>query len=171
VTAPPRGSQTGGPVAVEFLGALLRSDTESVARLLQGHPGLSSSLLVEPSGDTTRALHYFANAPGHRPHAAEIVALLVGDGADLDAPTFGAGHAETALHWAASNDDVELVDALLDAGAEIERPGSSIAGGSPLQSAVGYGQWNAQAGWSSAALDARSGMPPAWVSCSSSRKP
>jgi ankyrin repeat protein len=96
-----------------------------------------------PDGDTTWPLHYFANAPGQRPRAAEIVTLLISDGADVDAPTIGAGHTETALHWAASNDDVELIDALLDAGADIEQPGSSIAGGSPLQSAVGYGQWRA----------------------------
>jgi ankyrin repeat protein len=47
------------------------------------------------------------------------------------------------LHWAASNDDTELIDALLDAGADIEHPGSSIGGGSPAQSALGYGQWKA----------------------------
>ena len=52
-------------------------------------------------------------------------------------------HRETPLHWAASNDDVELIDALLDAGADIEHAGSSIDGGSPLSSAVGYGQWAA----------------------------
>jgi hypothetical protein len=34
-----------------------------------------------------------------------------------------------------------LIDALLDAGADIECPGSSIGGGSPIQSALGYGQW------------------------------
>jgi hypothetical protein len=45
------------------------------------------------------------------------------------------------LHWAASSDDVSLIDALLDAGADIERSGSSINGGSPLSCAVGYGQW------------------------------
>jgi ankyrin repeat protein len=50
-------------------------------------------------------------------------------------------HHETPLYWAASNDDVKLIDALLDAGADIERAGSSINGGSPLSSAVGYGQW------------------------------
>ncbi|MBV9560341.1 MAG: ankyrin repeat domain-containing protein [Bradyrhizobium sp.] len=52
-------------------------------------------------------------------------------------------HTETPLHWAASNDDVTLIDALLDAGADIERAGSSIDRGPPLSSAVGYGQWAA----------------------------
>ena len=69
--------------------------------------------------------------------------LLVDAGADLDAAYVGPSHAETALHWAASNDDVMLIDALLDAGADIERPGSSIDGGPPIQSALGYGQWSA----------------------------
>jgi len=34
-----------------------------------------------------------------------------------------------------------LIDALLDDGADLERGGSSIDGGPPLSSAVGYGQW------------------------------
>jgi len=55
----------------------------------------------------------------------------------------GTWHHETPLHWAASNDDVELIDALLDAGADIEHPGSSIGGGPPAESALGYTQWNA----------------------------
>ena len=50
-------------------------------------------------------------------------------------------HSESPLHWAASNDDTVLIDALLDAGADIECPGSSIGGGPPIQSALGYGQW------------------------------
>jgi ankyrin repeat protein len=39
---------------------------------------------------------------------------------------------ETPLHWAASNDDVELVDALLDHGAGVEAPGSVIGGLGPI---------------------------------------
>jgi len=49
-------------------------------------------------------------------------------------------HRETPLHWAASNDDAALIDALLDAGASIEAAGSSFDGGSPLSCVVGYGQ-------------------------------
>jgi len=33
---------------------------------------------------------------------------------------------ETLLHWAASSDDVAVLEALLDAGADIESPGSVI---------------------------------------------
>ena len=37
---------------------------------------------------------------------------------------------ETPLHWAASCDDVAVLDALLDAGADIHAPGAVIGGGS-----------------------------------------
>ena len=46
------------------------------------------------------------------------------------------------LHWAASTDDVEVAEALIDGGAKLETPGASIAGGPPLDNAVGYGCWN-----------------------------
>lgn len=131
------------PLAIRLKDALERGDTAALDRLIEERPGISSVLLVEDNGDVGRPLHFYANAPGHRPHPAEIVGALVRDGADIDAPAIGAWHQETALHWAASNDDVELIDALLDAGADIERPGSSINGGPPLQSATGYGQMQA----------------------------
>jgi ankyrin repeat protein len=57
-------------------------------------------------------------------------------GADLN-PSMDDG--ETPLHWAASNDDVELVDALLDAGADIEAPGSVIGGLGPIADAAVFG--------------------------------
>jgi len=50
---------------------------------------------------------------------------------------------ETPLHWAASNDDVALIDALLDAGADIEISGAIFTGGPPMSDAVIFGQWNA----------------------------
>ena len=45
--------------------------------------------------------------------------------------------------WAASADDVALIDALLDAGAEIEARGAVIGGGTALDDAWAFGQWNA----------------------------
>jgi ankyrin repeat protein len=47
------------------------------------------------------------------------------------------------LHWAASSDDVEVLDALLDAGADIDAPGAVIGGGTPLDDARAFGQWRA----------------------------
>ncbi|MCF2940031.1 ankyrin repeat domain-containing protein [Paenibacillus alkaliterrae] len=36
---------------------------------------------------------------------------------------FNGPHTETPLHWAASSDDLEMLDVLLDAGADIEKHG------------------------------------------------
>jgi ankyrin repeat protein len=139
----PRTLPAKSPLASELGRALEHGDAAEVNRLIEAHPGISSALIVDDNGAAGRLLHRYADAPGHRPHPAEIVGALVRDGADIDAAAVGTWHEETALHWAASNDDVELIDALLDAGADIERPGSSIDGGSPLQSAIGYGQMRA----------------------------
>jgi ankyrin repeat protein len=70
------------------------------------------------------------------------VAALVQAGADVDA-RFEGHHHETPLHWAASCDDVAVLDALLDAGANIEARGAVIGGGTPLSDATAFAQWNA----------------------------
>lgn len=54
---------------------------------------------------------------------------------------FTGPNTETPLHWAASNDDIEVLYALLDAGVDIESPGAVIAGGMPLDDTVAFGQW------------------------------
>src|SRR5690606_24219265 len=80
--------------------------------------------------------------PGNYPNGAAIVETLVAAGADVNA-RFGGAHSETPLHWAASCDDVAVLDKLLDLGADIEAPGAVIAGGTPLADAVAFGQWKA----------------------------
>src|SRR5207248_5989645 len=80
--------------------------------------------------------------PGHFPNVGRTIAVLVAAGADVNVRCLGP-HQETPLHGPASSDDVEALHALLDAGADIEAPGAVIAGGTPLDDAVGFGQWNA----------------------------
>lgn len=126
------------PRVIEFTAALKRGDEARLRALLAADPGLATSLI-----NSCTPLHLFADAPGHRPNPAGVVSALAEAGADLDAHAAGTWHHETPLHWAASNDDVELIDALLDAGADIEHPGSSISGGPPAESALGYTQWQA----------------------------
>jgi ankyrin repeat protein len=110
--------------------------------LLATDPALATCLVTDEAGGGRSPLHLLADAPGHRPNAPATVSILVAAGADVNVAAVGMWHQETPLHWAASNDDLILIDALLDAGAAIEAPGSSIDGGPPLSSAVGYGQWN-----------------------------
>jgi uncharacterized protein len=135
---PARAATTAGSRAFEFAAALKKGEADHVTALLAAEPGLATSKI-----NGYWPLHLYADAPGHRPNPVAIVSALAAAGADLDTHASGTWHHETALHWAASNDDVELIDALLDAGADIEHPGSSIGGGPPAQSALGYGQWGA----------------------------
>lgn len=79
---------------------------------------------------------------GLRRLLADHPELAVGRLGDDDARFHGPHH-ETPLHWAASSDDVATLDALLDAGADIDAEGGVIAGGTPLGDATAFAQWNA----------------------------
>lgn len=136
--AGPRTIPDSDRAAFELLRAIKRGDAEQLTRMLDADPGLASCWI---NGCTP--LHHFADAPGHLPNPAAVVNALVAASADPNAHARGTWHHETPLHWAASNDDDALIDALLDAGADIEHPGSSIDGGPPIQSALGYAQWAA----------------------------
>jgi len=129
------------PLAIKLTAALKQGDVERLSHLLASEPDLAACVVRSEKGGGRTPLHLFADWPGRIANAAAIVQLLKRHGADLDAATVDMWHRETALHWAASNDDVVLIDVLLDAGADIERAGSSIDGGPPLSCAVGYGQW------------------------------
>lgn len=117
-----------------------------------GHIGALSKLLAErpelatarvgSSGESRTMLHVATDWPGHFPHVAESIRLLVAAGADVDAEFVG-GHRESPLHWAASSNDVEALDALLDAGADIEASGAVLGGGTPLADACGFSNWDA----------------------------
>jgi hypothetical protein len=138
-----RTLQHDEPLAIELTAAVKRGDIERLRRLLAADPGLARCVVEDQKGAGRTPLHLFADWPGQNPNPTAIVQILAAAGADLDAPAVATWHRETPLHWAASNDDVALIDALLDAGADIERGGSSIDGGAPLSCAVGYGQWAA----------------------------
>jgi ankyrin repeat protein len=129
------------PLAIELTSALKQGDAERLSRLLAAEPDLAACVVRDEKGGGRTPLHLFADWPGQIPNAVVIVQVLKRHGADLDAAAIDMWHHETPLHWAASNDDVTLIDALLDAGADLECSGSSIDGGPPLSSAIGYGQW------------------------------
>jgi len=153
------------PLAVALLAAIRGGDVDSLARLLGDNPGLSRAVIERPCATGPSFFYPLIAAatdwPGHFPRVGAAIAALLAAGADVNARCAGQ-HRETALHWAASCDDVSALDALLDAGADIDAAGGVIAGGTPLDDAVAFAQWGAarrlvargarQALWHAAAL-------------------
>jgi ankyrin repeat protein len=135
---------TRDPVAAAVVAAIHSGDLQTVRRLLREHPGLATARLGDDDRDgmSRTLLHVATDWPGHFPGGAETIAVLVEAGADVNA-RFRGPHAETPLHWAASSNDVAALDALLDAGADIEADGGVIGGGTPLADARAFGQWQA----------------------------
>jgi uncharacterized protein len=129
------------PAARALIEAIHAGDLGAVRQALAERPGLATARLVDEKGGSGTALHAATDWPGFFANAPQVVAILIDAGADPDAAIEGSWHAETPLHWAASSDDVEVARALIDGGADVEAPGASIAGGSPLDDAVGYGCW------------------------------
>jgi uncharacterized protein len=129
------------PLAVTLIDSIHRGNLESLRRLLTQHHGLAAARIEGIRGGARTPLHMVADWPGYFPNGPAVVVLLVETGAEVDARVEGSWHSETPLHWAASSDDVDVARALIDAGADIEAHGASIAGGTPLYDAVGYGCW------------------------------
>ena len=128
-------------MAQDLIEAIHAGEVDRLRGMLAEHDGLASARIVDDKGGSGTALHAAADWPGFFPRGAEVVAVLIEAGADPNAAVEGSWHAETPLHWAASSDDVEVARALIVGGADIESSGASIAGGSPLDDAVGYGCW------------------------------
>ena len=135
---------TGDRLAVAVVAAIQAGEVDTLRKLLADNPGLATARIGDdhPEGRSRTLLHVVTDWPGHFPHGAAIVGVLVEAGAEVNA-RFRGRHAETPLHWAASSNDVAVLDALLDAGADIEAPGAVIAGGTPLADARAFGNWAA----------------------------
>lgn len=135
---------TRDPIAVAVVNAIQKGDIPKLTQLLAENPGLCKARLGDndPCGMSRTLLHVATDWPGHYPNIALTIKKLVEAGADVNAQ-FTGPHIETPLHWAASSDDIEALDALINAGANIEAEGAVIAGGTPLTDARAFGQWNA----------------------------
>jgi ankyrin repeat protein len=119
---------------MDIVAAIRGGDVAKLQSFLEQDPALATARI-----DERTLLHHVADWPGHLPNGPKMVEVLARCGADLNARMNG----ETPLHWAASNDDVALIDALLDAGAHIEATGAVFTGGPPMSDAVVFAQWNA----------------------------
>src|ERR1700755_2788070 len=132
------------PVAAELRWAVHSGDVEAIQRLPGRHPTLATARLGSKDTGTATPLHLVTDWPGYFPNGPQIVRLLIDAGADPNALTSGRDLPgpgdETPLHYAASRDDVDVAEALIEAGANIETPGGSI--GTPLDNAIGYGCWH-----------------------------
>jgi len=135
---------TEEPLAVALVEAIHAGDVETLKRLLAEKSGLARARLGDDDSDgmSRTLLHVATDWPGHFPNGAATVAALAAAGADVNA-RFQGPHAEAPLHWAASSDDVDVLDALIDSGADMEADGAVIGGGTPLADARGFGQWRA----------------------------
>jgi ankyrin repeat protein len=127
------------PVAVALVQAVRGGDLAALERLLTENPGVASARIGH-AGNTRTLLHVATDWPGYFPEGPAVTRMLLQAGADPDARTEGGTAPETPLHWAASSDDVDVAEVLIDGGAGIEAPGASI--GTPLGNAVGYGCWH-----------------------------
>ena len=135
-------------LAASLVQAIHTGDTLTLQQLLVDYPALARVRIMQRdnhtqgSGISRTLLHVVTDWPGHFPGGAATVNLLIQFGAEVNAP-FTGPHTETPLHWAASCNDISVLDALLDNGADLEAPGAVIAGGTPLDDAVAFGQWDA----------------------------
>ena len=138
--------QADEPRAVALREAIQSGDVATLERLVRDQPELATARLVDGRGVSRTLLHVVADWPGHFRNGPRTVAVLVAAGAEVDAPVVHPGphgSPETALHWAASSDDVDVLDALLDGGADIEAPGAVFTAGTPMSDAVVFAQWRA----------------------------
>jgi hypothetical protein len=125
--------------------AIHGGDIEVIQRLLRSDPALASARIYARRGGSATALHTVTDWPGYFPNGPQVVRMLIEAGADPNALTTGkelvpVPGSETPLHYAASSDDVDVAEALIDGGADIEMPNGSI--GTPLDNAVGYTCWH-----------------------------
>jgi uncharacterized protein len=137
---------SGDARAVALVTAIRGGDIEALQKLLSGEPDLATARVLDDRGVSRTLLHVAADWPGHFPNGPGTVAVLASAGADVNARVGHSGPSgspETPLHWAASSDDVGVLDALLDAGADIEAPGAVFTGGAPMSDAVVFEQWSA----------------------------
>lgn len=129
------------PIALAGAAAIHAGDLATLEHMLAEDPDLANVQVEGRKGGYRTPLHVVADWPGYFRNGPAVVRLLLANGADPNGGAEGFGRQETPLHWAASSDDVDVAKALIDGGADIEALGGSIAGGSPLDNAVGYGCW------------------------------
>src|SRR6516165_261060 len=104
---------------IDAITAIQAGDLAKLQRLLADNPSLAASRLGGIAKGRT-PLHVVADWPGYFPNGPQVVRMLIEAGADPNARDPDKPKSETPLHWAASNDDVDVASALIDGGADVE---------------------------------------------------
>ena len=135
------------PRAVAMTAAIQDGDIASLRRLLEAHPDLVNMPIANKTGVARTPVLIATDWPGHFPQVATTISILAAAGADVNVrlPPHpkDANCMETPLHQAASSNDVAAIDALLDAGADINATGAIFTAGGPLSDAVIFANWDA----------------------------
>jgi uncharacterized protein len=130
------------PDAETAVQAIRAGESRALSEILIRRPDLATAKVPGYRGRTL--LHIAVDWPGHYPNVRNTIHLLIRAGARLNPTSSESGkQEESPLHWAASSDDIDALDALLDAGADINATGAVIGGGTALNDATAFGQWNA----------------------------
>jgi ankyrin repeat protein len=114
--------------SVDLRSAVHAGDVEAIQRLLRRHPALATARFGSKDSGTRTPLHLVTDWPGYFPNGPQIVRLLIDAGADPNARTTRRGAEtsgpgdETPLHYAASSDDADVAEALIERGVDIEIP-------------------------------------------------
>lgn len=111
--------------AIAVTKAIQSGDVDGVRVQLAENKELISAYIGSPDEART-LLHILTDWPGHFPNNTAMAKLLIEAGCNVDAQFIGKHHSETPVHWTASCDDLEVMDILLDSGADINAGGGVI---------------------------------------------
>jgi ankyrin repeat protein len=141
------GISANDPLAIELRSAIHDGDVAALGRLLDTNPGLANAWIGKRGGGPQTPTLIAVDWPGHFPNVARTIAALAAAGADVNVhyPPHpkDPNCRETPLHQAASSNDVAAIDALVEAGADVNAPGAIFTGGGPLSDAVIFANWDA----------------------------
>jgi hypothetical protein len=128
--------RTTETLAQALTSAIQTGEVEALQQLLDGDPLIPKARILDLKGVSRSLLHIAVDWPGNFPRVSRTIRLLIERGADPESPMVGGNAPERPLHWAASCNDVDALDALLDGGADIEGPGAIFTNGTAMSDAV-----------------------------------
>ncbi len=135
------------PLALDLRSAIHTGNVAALKQLLGANPSLVNAWIGKSGGGPQTPVLIAVDWPGHFPDVAQTIAVLAAAGADVNVhyppQRRDPNCRETPLHQAASSNDVAAIDALLDAGADVNAPGAIFTSGGPLSDAVIFANWNA----------------------------